>query len=70
MSLTDWACLGIFLVGFVLFVVGANVYNAVVGYAGLYMGVGAIIAYLLIYVYKELTKKPTAPAPAPPIQNP
>ena len=63
MSWTDWACLGIFILGFLLFLVGANIYNAVVGYSGIYLFVGAIVAYLIIYLYKEFTKKP-------PVQNP
>ncbi len=60
MSWTDWACLGIFILGFLQFLYGANIYNAVVGYTGIYLFIGAIAAYLLIYVYKELTKKPSA----------
>ncbi len=66
MSWTDWACLGVFILGFVLFVVGANIYNAIIGYTGLYMFIGAILAYITLYIYKEMTKKPL-PAPA---QNP
>jgi hypothetical protein len=57
MSWTDWACLGAFIVGFLLFLYGANLYNAIVGYTGLYMWIGGIIIYLLTYVYKELIKK-------------
>jgi multisubunit Na+/H+ antiporter MnhB subunit len=60
MSWTSWACLGIFILGFLLFLYGANVYNAIIGYSGLYLFIGAIVAYLLIYIYKELTKKPSA----------
>jgi hypothetical protein len=63
MSWTEWACLGIFIAGFLLFLYGANLYNPLVGYIGLYMWIGAIIIYLLTYVYKELTEKPA-------IQNP
>jgi membrane-bound ClpP family serine protease len=63
MSWTDWACLGIFILGFLLFLVGANIYNVIVGYSGIYLFIGAIAAYLIIYVYKELTK-------TTPIQNP
>ena len=63
MSWTDWACLGIFLLGFLLFIVGANIYNAIVGYSGIYLFIGAITAYLLIYVYKELTKKSVVQKP-------
>jgi hypothetical protein len=57
MSWTDWACLGVFIAGFLLFLYGANLYNAIVGYTGLYMWIGAIIIYLLTYVYKALTEK-------------
>ncbi len=63
MSWTDWACLGVFILGFLLFLYGANIYNAIIGYAGIYLFAGSIIAYLLLYVRKELTKKP-------PTQNP
>ena len=69
MSWTDWACLGTFLLGFVLFVLGANIYNAIVGYLGLYLSIGAIIAYLVIYIYHELTKQ-SAPLPSPTCQKP
>ncbi|MGD0645286.1 MAG: hypothetical protein ABSA75_10315 [Candidatus Bathyarchaeia archaeon] len=57
MSWTNWACLGIFILGFLLFLLGANVYNAIVGYTGLYLSIGAIAAYLIMYIYKELTKQ-------------
>ncbi len=69
MSRIDWALIIVFIAGFLLFLYGANVYNAVVGYTGVYMSIGSIAAYLIIYVYKELTKKP-APAPAPQTSNP
>ena len=65
MSWTDWTCLGVFILGFLLFLLGANIYNAIVGYTGLYLFIGAIVAYLAIYVYKELTKKPV-----PTVQKP
>ena len=59
MSLTDWACLGVFVLGFLLFLYGANVYNAIIGYTGVYLFLGSIAAYLIIYIYKELIKSPT-----------
>lgn len=67
MSRVDLICLGVFILGFLLFLYAANTYNAIIGFTGLYMWFGAIIAYLLIYVYKQFTKKPPEPAPA---QNP
>lgn len=63
MSWTDWTCLGLFVLGFLLFLIGANIYNAIIGYSGLYLFIGSVVAYLVFYAYKELTKQP-------PIQNP
>ena len=63
MSWTDWTLLCLFIIGFLLFLVGANIYNAVVGYIGVYLLIGSIIAYLVIYIYKEITNKK-------PVQNP
>jgi uncharacterized membrane protein YeaQ/YmgE (transglycosylase-associated protein family) len=60
MTLTDWALLGAFILGFLLFLYGANTYNAVVGYSGVYLFIGSIGAYLVIYIYKEMTKKKPA----------
>jgi uncharacterized membrane protein len=63
MSLTDWACLGTVILGFVLFLYGANFYDAVVGWVGVYLFLGGILAFLVFYIYGELTKKPE-------VQNP
>ena len=57
MSKIDWACLGAVILGFVLFLYGANFYDAVVGWAGVYLFFGGIIAFLVLYIYGELTKK-------------
>ncbi len=61
MSRTDWTLLVAFIVGFLLFLYGANTYNAVVGYGGIYLFIGSIAAYIILYLYKELTKKNTCP---------
>jgi hypothetical protein len=61
MSKTDWALLVVFIIGFLLFLYGANTYNAIVGYSGIYLFIGSIGAYLVIYLYRELTKKPETP---------
>ena len=57
MSWTDWAFLGVVILGFVLFLFGANFYNGVVGWAGVILFFGGIIAFLVLYIYGELTKK-------------
>jgi membrane-bound ClpP family serine protease len=62
MSWTDWTLLGLFILGFLLFLYGANTYNAVVGYSGIYLFIGSIAGYLVIYIYKELKKKKPSPA--------
>ena len=60
MSWTDWTLLGVFILGFLLFLYGSNTYNTVVGYTGVYLFIGSIAAYLIVYVYKEMTKKKPA----------
>jgi len=71
MSWTDWTILGAFIAGFLLFLYGANSYNAIAGYGGVYLFIGSIAAYLVLYIYKELKKKETFQAPTPaPAQNP
>jgi uncharacterized membrane protein YeaQ/YmgE (transglycosylase-associated protein family) len=60
MCWTDWTLLGVFILGFLLFLYGANTYDAVVGYSGVYLFIGSIGAYLVIYIYKEMTMKKPA----------
>jgi hypothetical protein len=63
MAWTDWACLGVVILGAVLFLYGANFYEATVGWVGVYLFAGGIVAFLALYVYGELTKKPKAQNP-------
>jgi hypothetical protein len=65
MSWTDWTLLGLFILGFSLFLYGAKTYNAVVGYSGFYIFIGSIAGYLIIYICKELSKKKTVLAQNP-----
>ena len=66
MSRINLACLVAVILGFVLFLYGANVYNAIVGWLGVYIFFGGILVFLVLYIYSELTKK----EPAQNIQNP
>jgi uncharacterized membrane protein YuzA (DUF378 family) len=70
MSWTDWSLLGVFIAGFVLFLLGANSYNALVGYAGIYLFIGSIAVYLVLYIYKEFKKKTVNEAPKAPMEVP
>jgi hypothetical protein len=57
MSRVNLACLGMVILGFVLFLYGANFYDAVIGWVGVYLMIGGILVFLLFYIYNELTKK-------------
>jgi len=57
MSRVDLVCLGITVLGIVLFLYGANFFDAVIGWAGVYFIIGGILVFLLFYIYNELTKK-------------
>ena len=50
----DWkgpACLLFVIVGVILFVYGANYYDNVVGWTGIYLFFGGIIAYVVLRVF-------------------
>ena len=57
MSRTNLACLSAIILGFLLFVYGANIFNVVVGWVGVYFFFGGILLFLVLYIYGELTKK-------------
>ena len=56
MSMAYWACIGLMVLGFVLFLYGANYYNAAVGFAGEFVFIFGIVAALVVYIYSELKK--------------
>ena len=57
MSRINWVCLGIIVLGVVLFLYGANYYDATAGWAGVYLVIIGLLAILVLYIYGELTKK-------------
>jgi hypothetical protein len=59
MSWTSWICITVIICGIVLFLYGANYYDATVGFVGVYLFAAGGIAMLALYVYGELTKKGT-----------
>lgn len=56
MSLINWLCLALVIAGIGLFLYGANVYDATIGWAGFYMGIAGILLYLGSYIYFEIKK--------------
>ena len=63
MSREDWACAGLILLGILLFLIGANIYNSYVGWFGVFLFLGGVLALIVIYVYKSLTKPKTEEEP-------
>jgi hypothetical protein len=57
MSWINWVCIGMIVLGVVLFLYGANYYDATVGWAGVYLVIIGLLAILVLYIYGELTKK-------------
>jgi membrane-bound ClpP family serine protease len=56
LSREDWACIGLIILGIVLFLIGANYYNAIVGWLGVFLFLGGILALIALYVYNVLSE--------------
>jgi positive regulator of sigma E activity len=63
MSWEGLACFVIMVVGAILFLYGANYYNAGVGWTGFGLFVAGLFAYILLKVYEAVTKKETGQKP-------
>ena len=62
-SREDWACLVLVILGVILFLVGANIYNSIVGWLGVFLFVSGVLAVIVLYVYHALTKPKDQPEP-------
>jgi membrane-bound ClpP family serine protease len=69
MSYLNWISIILVIAGIGMFLYGANVYDATVGWAGFYIGIAGIALYIVTYLYVQLKKKEPEQAPAP-VQNP
>jgi membrane-bound ClpP family serine protease len=57
MSWINWLCVGVIISGFILFLYGANYYDATIGWAGVFLFIAGILTFLIRYIYGEFTKK-------------
>ena len=57
MSWINWVCAGIVILGIILFLYGANYYDAGVGWTGVFLFIVGVLVFLIHYIYGELTKK-------------
>jgi membrane-bound ClpP family serine protease len=60
MSREDWACIGLMVLGILMFLVGANYYNNFVGWLGVFLFAGGALTLVLLYVYSSLSKSKLA----------
>ena len=56
MSWITWVFVVIIIMGIVLFLYGANYYEATVGWTGVSLLIAGILAFLIRYIYNELKK--------------
>jgi len=56
-SLAKWFLVSLAIVGIILFLYGANYYDPMMGWAGVGFFAVAVVVFLTLYVYGELTKK-------------
>lgn len=57
MSWEDLICLCVVIVGVVLFLYGANYYNALIGWAGVYLIIAGFLAKIVLMVWQNLRKR-------------
>jgi hypothetical protein len=55
-SVIKWFLFFIAIIGVVLFLYGANYYEAAVGWVGVSFFVAGVVGFLVLYVYGELMK--------------
>ncbi len=57
MSRADWVFFGLLVLGVILFLIGANYWNDVVGWLGVFLFVGSVVAWVVLYVYNWLKRR-------------
>jgi drug/metabolite transporter (DMT)-like permease len=65
LSWKDWICVLAILLGVILTLYGANYYNDIIGWFGVFLFAGGIVALILFYVYGILAR----PKPQTQTQN-
>jgi hypothetical protein len=53
MSWINLACLGVAVLGFALFLYGANFFDSVIGWLGVYLFFGGVLVFFVFYIYNE-----------------
>ena len=57
MTWIDWLCLSIVALGVVFFLYGANYYDAMIGWVGVFLFIAGAVSFLAFSIYRELIKR-------------
>jgi len=60
MNWIDWLCLCTAALGVVFFLYGANYYDAIIGWAGVFLFIAGAVSFLAFSIYRELIKRTQA----------
>lgn len=63
MTWIDWLCLGTFALGVVFFLYGANYYEPIIGWAGVFLCIATAITFLALSIHREFIKRANAQNP-------
>jgi len=63
MSWKDVVCSCVVIIGVILFFFGSNYYNAIVGWAGVYLIIGGIFVEIILRVYEAVRRKKVSQKP-------
>jgi len=63
MSALKWFLFLTAIIGILLFLYGANYYDSIVGWVGVALVAASLLGLLVLYVYKELTKRTNVQKP-------
>ncbi len=63
MSIFNWISVILVIVGIGMFLYGANVYDATIGWTGFALGIVGILLYIVTYLVFALRKKEPTTAP-------
>ncbi len=69
MSWKDWLCAAIIILGILMFLYGANYYDNTVGWTGVFLIAGGILAVIVLYIHGVLSRR-VGPQNVPETQNP
>lgn len=57
MTWKDLACIIVAILGFILFLYGANYYDETIGWAGVYLIIAGVLAEFVLQVYEFMMEK-------------